>query len=78
MLSIVSQVLSLPQDIQPVDDDNDSREQAGKVKCVCVNPGYAARGMSGGTFTEICFSSGDFNSEIEPLHRRLLVRVLRV
>ncbi|KAG0570128.1 hypothetical protein KC19_6G140800 [Ceratodon purpureus] len=71
-------VLSLPRDIQPVDDENDIREKAGKVRCVCINPGYAARGMSGGTFTEICFSGGDSSSGLEPLHKRLQVRVIRV
>lgn len=78
MLSIASQVVSLLGDIQALEDDNGLREKAGKVRCVCINPGYAARGMSGGTFTEISFSSGDSNSELEPLHKRLQVKVVRV
>lgn len=78
MLSIASQVVSLPVDIQSSEDDTALGEKAGKVRCLCINPGYTARGMSGGTFTEICFSSGDLNSELEPLHKRLQVKVIRV
>ena len=70
-------MLSSPGDLQPVDDDTDCRGKA-EVKCICINPGYVARGMSGGTFTEICFSGGDSNIELGPLHKRLQVRVIRV
>lgn len=78
MLPIASQVVSLPGNIQPSENEIDLKEKAGKIRCVCINPGYTARGMSGGTFTEICFSSGDSNSELEPVHKRLQVKVIRV
>lgn len=71
-------VVSLPVDIQADGDDLNLGDKAGKVSCVCVNPGYTARGMSGGTFADIVFSSGDSSSELEPLHKRLQVKVLRV
>lgn len=67
-------VLSLPADIQR----QENREKVEKVKCICINPGYAARGMSGGTFTEIHLSSGDSNTELEPLHKRAQVKIVRV
>lgn len=66
-------VVTLPLDVQS-DDGNTFLEEADKVTSVCINPGYIARGMSGGTFTEICFSS----SQSEPLHKRLHVKVIRI
>ena len=76
MLSFASQDLSLPEGIQVSMDGIDVRDNARKGRCVCINPGYAARGTSGGTFAEIIFSSRDSN--IEPLHKRLQVKVLRI
>lgn len=70
--------MTLPLNAELNEKDAEGLCKAPPINSLCINPGYATRGISGGTFSEILLLPRDTKNGYNPLHSRTNVKVIRI